>query len=51
MENRNIFWGVLLVAIGGLFILDNVDLINFSFSALISLWPLLLIAWGFLYSP
>lgn len=51
MENRNIFWGVLLVAIGSLFILDNVDLINFSFSALISLWPLLLIAWGISILP
>lgn len=46
MENRNVFWGALLVAIGGLFILDNMDIIDFSFSAFVSLWPLLLVAWG-----
>ena len=46
MKNRNVFWGALLVAIGALFILDNMDLINFSFSAFVSLWPLLLVAWG-----
>lgn len=46
MENRNVFWGALLVAIGALFILDNMDIINFSFSAFVSLWPLLLVAWG-----
>jgi hypothetical protein len=51
MENRNIFWGVLLVAIGGLFILDNLDLINFSFSALVGLWPLLLVVWGISILP
>ncbi|NPD46672.1 MULTISPECIES: LiaI-LiaF-like domain-containing protein [unclassified Lentimicrobium] len=51
MENRNIFWGVLLVAVGGLFILDNMDLINFSFSALVGLWPLLLVLWGISILP
>lgn len=51
MENRNVFWGVLLVAIGGLFILDNMDLISFSFSALVGLWPLLLVVWGISILP
>lgn len=51
MENRNVFWGVLLVAVGGLFILDNMDLINFSFSALVGLWPLLLVVWGISILP
>lgn len=51
MENRNVFWGVLLVAIGALFIFDNMDLIDFSFSALVSLWPLLLVAWGISILP
>lgn len=51
MENRNIFWGVLLVAVGGLFILDNMDLISFSFSALVGLWPLLLVVWGISILP
>jgi len=51
MENRNIFWGILLVGIGSLFILDNMDLINFSFSALVDLWPLLLVVWGMSLLP
>jgi len=51
MKNRNVFWGALLVAIGVLFILDNMDLINFSFSAFVSLWPLLLVAWGISILP
>lgn len=51
MEKRNLFWGVLLVAIGALFILDNLDLINFSFSALVGLWPLLLVVWGISLLP
>lgn len=51
MENRNVFWGVLLVAVGALFIFDNMDLIDFSFSALISLWPVLLVLWGISILP
>lgn len=46
MENRNVFWGVLLVAVGALFIFDNMDIIDFSFKALVSLWPVLLVVWG-----
>lgn len=51
MENRNVFWGVLLVAIGALFIFDNMDIIDFSFKALISLWPVLLVLWGISILP
>lgn len=51
MENKNIFWGVLLVAIGSLYILDHLDLIEFSFSALVGLWPLLLVVWGISILP
>lgn len=51
MENRNIFWGILLVSIGGLFILDNLDILNFSFRALVDLWPLLLVGWGISIIP
>jgi len=46
MKNKNIFWGILLVAIGVLFILDNLDVLNFSFRALLDLWPILLVGWG-----
>jgi hypothetical protein len=51
MENKNIFWGVLLVSIGALVLLDNADMIDFSFSALMSLWPLLLVYWGVTMLP
>ncbi len=51
MENKNIFWGILLVAIGGLFILDNLDVLNFSFGALVDLWPILLVGWGISILP
>lgn len=51
MENKNIIWGILLVAIGALFIFDNMDLIDFSFSALVGLWPLLLVVWGISILP
>jgi hypothetical protein len=51
MENRNIFWGVLLVAIGSLFILDNLEVIDFSFGAFVDLWPLLLVGWGISVLP
>lgn len=51
MENKNIFWGILLVAIGGLFILDNMDLLDFSFRALVDLWPILLVGWGISILP
>ncbi|NOR88273.1 MAG: hypothetical protein GQ527_11745 [Bacteroidales bacterium] len=46
MENKNVFWGVLLVAIGSLFVLDNMDLLDFNFAALVDLWPVLLVVWG-----
>jgi len=51
MENRNVFWGVLLVAVGALFIFDNMDIIDFSFKALIGLWPALLVLWGISILP
>ncbi len=46
MSYRKIFWGVILVLIGILFILKNVGLIYFDWVTIWRLWPLILILWG-----
>ncbi len=46
MKYRNVFWGILLLTIGSLYALRNFDVIQFEWSAIFSLWPLLLILWG-----
>jgi len=46
MSYRKIFWGVILVMIGILFILKNVGLIYFDWLTMWRLWPLVLILWG-----
>ncbi|HOI31539.1 MAG TPA: DUF5668 domain-containing protein, partial [Bacteroidales bacterium] len=39
-------WGILLIALGTLFLLDRLDFFDFQWRVLIRLWPLLLILWG-----
>lgn len=51
MKNKNVFWGIILVVVGALFILDNLELINFSFRAIFDLWPAFLILWGISMLP
>jgi hypothetical protein len=51
MKYRYLFWGILLIAIGLLFILNNLGIISFSWSALWSLWPLILVFWGISILP
>lgn len=51
MSYKKLFWGVLLIVIGVLFILKNMGLIYFSWSVIIDLWPLLLILWGISIIP
>ncbi len=46
MRYRNIFWGVILILIGVLFTLENLNLIYFDFRELWRLWPVVLILWG-----
>lgn len=46
MKFRNIFWGVILVFVGVLFLLQNFDVINFAWASLWRLWPVVLILWG-----
>jgi len=51
MSYRKIFWGVLLVLIGVLFILKNTGVICFSWRTLWNLWPVILILWGISVIP
>jgi hypothetical protein len=51
MKNKNVFWGVLLVVIGLLFIFNNLGWLNFSFRDLFDLWPALLVVWGISILP
>ncbi|HOI87574.1 MAG TPA: DUF5668 domain-containing protein [Lentimicrobium sp.] len=51
MSYRKIFWGVLLVIIGTLFILKNLGIIYFDWGTIWRLWPLILILWGISLIP
>ncbi|MFH0990182.1 MAG: DUF5668 domain-containing protein [bacterium] len=46
MKLSTLFWGVLFVAIGVLFLLDNLDILYFDWAVILKLWPLLLVLWG-----
>ncbi len=48
---KKIFWGILLVLIGILWMLKNTGMIYFSWHAMLSLWPLILIFWGISVLP
>jgi energy-coupling factor transporter transmembrane protein EcfT len=51
MSYRKIFWGVVLVLIGILFILKNVHVIYFDWVTILRLWPVILILWGISLIP
>lgn len=51
MERKNMLWGWLLIIIGGLFLLDYFEYIDFSIRNLLRLWPILLIMWGVYILP
>ena len=51
MSYRKIFWGVLLVLIGILFILKNTGVLFFSWHTIFHLWPVILILWGISLIP
>jgi hypothetical protein len=46
MKTKNIIWGLVLVLIGVLFILKNLDVIYFSWHSIWRLWPLVLVLIG-----
>lgn len=51
MSYKKIFWGIVLITIGILVMLKNLDLIWFSWHSLWALWPVLLILWGISFLP
>jgi hypothetical protein len=51
MSYRKIFWGLLLVIIGILFILKNTGVLVFSWHTMWHLWPVILILWGISLIP
>ncbi|MBU2555083.1 MAG: hypothetical protein KKF98_11545 [Bacteroidetes bacterium] len=46
MKFRNIFWGIILIAFGILFTLENLNFIDFDWYNLWRLWPVVIILWG-----
>jgi hypothetical protein len=51
MSYRKIFWGLLLVLIGVLFILKNTGVLFFTWRSMWHLWPVILILWGISIIP
>jgi len=51
MKYRHVFWAIILIAIGVLFILNNFGVLEFGWRAIWSLWPLILIFWGISILP
>lgn len=47
MRADKLFWGLLLILLGSLFMLENLGYLSFSFSGIWRFWPVLLIYWGF----
>ena len=51
MKTKNIIWGLVLVLIGLLFILKNLDVIYFSWYSIWKLWPMVLVIIGIAILP
>ncbi len=46
MKTKQLFWGVLLIALGVLIFLNNIGQLNWEWDELIKLWPLFFVLWG-----
>lgn len=46
MKLSSLFWGVLFVLIGGLFLLNNLGVLNVDWTTVWRLWPMILVVWG-----
>lgn len=46
MKHQNVFWGIFLIALGSIFLLDRLDFFNFEWRILWRLWPVLIMLWG-----
>jgi len=51
MKYSNIFWGIILIFLGVLFILQNLGLVFFDWRSLWRLWPVILVLWGISILP
>lgn len=51
MKNSNLFWGGILVALGVLFILNNLNFLDFNWWGIFRLWPMLLVLLGVTLLP
>jgi len=51
MKYKHLFWGLILIAIGMLFILNNLGIIHFSWYSFWRLWPVILLLWGITILP
>lgn len=51
MKYKNLFWGIVLIVLGVLYLLKRFDIIWFNWKDILSLWPLLLVLWGISLLP
>jgi len=51
MKYKHLFWGLILIAIGMLFILNNFGIVHFSWFSFWRLWPVFLLFWGIAILP
>lgn len=46
MKVNTLFWGILFVLIGGLFLLSNMAVLDVNWGTVWRLWPMILVFWG-----
>lgn len=46
MKYRHLFWGIILISVGLLFLLANLGVLHFSWLSFWRLWPVIFILWG-----
>lgn len=51
MKYKNVFWGLFFILIGVLFVLKNLDIIEFTWRGFFQLWPIALVLWGIWLIP
>jgi hypothetical protein len=51
MKYKHLFWGLILIAIGMLFVLNNLGVVHFSWFSFWRLWPVILLFWGIAILP
>jgi hypothetical protein len=51
MKYKGIFWGIVLISLGVLIILKNMNIVHIHWFAFLQLWPLIFIIWGISLIP